>query len=283
MTDPSEAVVAQSFEERTCILISNDSHKELGQTNRDDNDINRDKIHQRDLGSLSVIASLSRVSYGTWNGNKACLLGLRFQFIKGTHDVFRFDHAEVVVELTSRPSTVPHNDPEVKDYGPKSLKRAASEEKRMPYWTAKLSAKGNAGPVEVGPEIESGVQREYTRHYATEIGSTDWGDRKHRKANCVKWWMKEDKKEADGLPVEVYAAVIFTYRGLAQATVTIKTSSWFDALAYPWTADDPILLKEGIGYGPSIRSGASLDFSELTDSEWAQLVTPDLVPKDKIH
>lgn len=283
MADLSEAAIQQSFTERTCRLTRNDSHQELGQTNEGEDDINRAKVHHRDLASLSLVASLSRVQYGTWKGDKACLLGLRFQFVKGTHTVFRFEHADILIEFTSRPSTGPKDDPEVKDYGPKSLKRAASEETRTSHWTAKFSAKGTAGPVEIGPELEGGNEREYTRHYATEVGSIDWGDRHHRRPNCVKVWMKEDKKEADGLPVEVFAAVVFTFEGLAQAAVTVKTSFWFDALAYPWTSEDPIFLKEGVGYGNPIRCNEAIDFAELTIYEWAQMVTPDLTPKDRLH
>jgi hypothetical protein len=75
-----DALVA-TYAPRQSQFVVDESSASLGQENRDDQDYSRPKISQRDLGSLSVIASLQKVQYGTWaKESDACLIAFRFQF-----------------------------------------------------------------------------------------------------------------------------------------------------------------------------------------------------------
>lgn len=268
---------ASAFAPRHAPLVVDESSQELGIRNKDDQDFNRVKITQKDLGSLSVIGSLTKVEYGTWAGQDACLIAFRFQFQKGNATTFRFSKADIVIEFQARPPGNPDDDPVVVVYGPKYLRSRGTVEKRDWHYTASLSATaGVQGVFEAGPAIEFGPRGTYSRQYAAVVESDDWGNRKHRRPNCVKIWMREDEKQEDGIPLELNAAIVVQTNRSCQASVSIKVDSIFNLIARPWSRDDPLLLEPGVNFGPPIRQTPKLDFSTITSEEWRQLVTPDL-------
>jgi hypothetical protein len=268
--------IKQTYQEKEQHFGSDESQEELGQKNQDETDFNRLKILQRDLGCLSIISSLTRVQYGTWAEEPASLVSMRFQFQKGAAELFRFEKVNITVEFTSRPQGDPGADPVVVDYGPKKLQSIGTLEDRTWHYLATLSAKANVGPVEVGPEAETGAEGRYTRHYAAVVESDDWGNRKHPQPNCIKYWLSEDKRQKFGVPLELHIAAVVTHSGPFQATVNVHADNIFHILAWPWTQDDPVLFEPGVPHGDQIRHISRFDFSTLTVDEWRQIVTPDL-------
>ncbi|KAK4112885.1 hypothetical protein N656DRAFT_779105 [Canariomyces notabilis] len=266
-----------AFSPRQAPLVLDESSHELGIRNRDDTDFNRTKITQRDLGSLSVIGSLTKVEYGNWAGQEACLLAFRFQFQKGNATAFRFSKADIVIEFQARPPGNPDHDPAVLRYGPKFLRSTGTLEQRGWHYTASLSASAGLAVVEAGPAVEFGRSSFYARQYAAVVESDDWGNRKHRRPNCVKIWMREDDRQEGGIPLELLAAVVVQTDRSFQANVSVRVDSIFNLVAWPWSKDDPLLLEPGVNFGQPLRQGTSnLDFSTITAEEWRQLVTPDL-------
>ncbi|KAI1378963.1 hypothetical protein F4677DRAFT_354104 [Hypoxylon crocopeplum] len=273
----SQAVVA-TYTAREVAFVVDESSTDLGQKNRDDGDFNRAKLTQRDLAGLSVISSLTKVEYGKWGREDACLIVFRFQFQKGNATLFRFEHAEIVVEFLSRPPSHPDNDPRVLKYGPKRLQSTGTPEDRSWHCNVALSASAGGAPLPIqgGPTLEFGNESNYTRQYAAEIESDDWGNRKHRYPNCLKIWMREDQKQKKGIPLELLAAVVVQTSGPFQAYVNVKVDSIFNLVAWPWSKDDALLLQPGVDFGAPLRTPSAFDFSTLTLDEWRQLVTPDL-------
>ncbi|KAK1759105.1 hypothetical protein QBC47DRAFT_371074 [Echria macrotheca] len=271
-----------TFAPREVPFVLDDVSPELGIKNENDTDYNRIKITQKDLGSLSVIGSLTRVEYGKWADRDACLIGFRFQFQKGNSLAYRFSRADIAIEFQARPPKNPGDDPAVLRYGPKYLRSTGTAEQVGWHYTASLSASPGLGPVSIEPGIEIGRSGSYTRQYAAEVESDDWGSRKHRKPNCVKIWMREDDKQEQGIPLELLAAVVVEAGGPFQAKVSIKVDTVFNLIAWPWSKDDPLLLEPGVNFGPSLRSSEpEIDFSTITSEEWRLLVTPDLLVRDR--
>ena len=262
---------------RVTPFIVDESAQELGQRNTDDQDFNRLKITQRDLGSMSVIGSLTKVEYGKWANEDACLISFRFQFHKGNATMFRFEKADIVIEFQARPPGRPDHDPAVLQYGPKKLQSTGTTEAHGWHYTASLSANVGVGPAQAGPTLEFGRHGIHNRQYAAMIESDDWGNRRHRRPNCVKIWLREDEKQKDGIPLELLASVVVQTDRPFQANVSVKVDSIFNLVAWPWSKDDPLLLQPGVNFGTPIReTTTATDFSSLTVEEWRQLVTPDL-------
>ncbi|KAH8928519.1 hypothetical protein BT69DRAFT_1316221 [Atractiella rhizophila] len=275
--------ILATYSSRQADFLLDESSSELGQKNENDEDYNRSKIMQRDLANLSVISSLSKVQYGQWAGKEASLIGFRFQFQSANATLSRFKKAQILIEFQSRPTGPPDGDPVVLSYGPKKVQSAGTLEDRSWHCSVALWANACVTPVGGGPELEFGKEGNYARQYATVIKSDDWGNRKHRKPNCVKIWMSEDEKQKDGIPLELLAAVVIQATGPSQAKVSVRVGSVFQLLAQPWSEDDPVLLQPNVGFGTPIRGdSAPVDFSTMTNEEWRQLVTHDLQQRNII-
>ena len=268
-----DQAVTATYAAREASFVVDESSTDLGQENRHDKDFNRAKLTQRDLGELSVISSLTKVEYGKWSGEDACLIVFRFQFQKGNAKLFRFKSAKIIVEFTSRPPGHPDDDPKIRQYGPKTLQSTGTPESRSSHFMVTLSASaGGQG----GLALELGREGNYTRQYAAKIESDDWGNRKHRHPNCLRIWMREDEKQENGIPLELLAAVVVQTSSPFQAYINVKVDSIFNLIAWPWSKDEPLLLQPGVGYGTPVRTTSPIDFSTLTPDDWRQLVTPDL-------
>lgn len=272
----SDAEVLASYRSRVLTFEFDSEQQELGQKNDSEQDYNRPKIAQRDLGDLSTIATLTSVQWGTWGGDSACLMCVRVQFQKGLHKLLRFGQALIVIQYSCRPPGATANDPRVVDYGPKSLRAKPTEEDRTWWYDINFSAKAPAGPVSLGPGVNGGKNGKFARKYAAEVTIDDWSPRTHRFPNCVKCYLKEDPKQADGVPCELNMAVIIQASGPCQATVVVRAGNIFNLLATPWTRDDPVLLKPGVNYGTQVCGATAMDFQSLTKEDWKNLVTPDL-------
>lgn len=285
MADLSQEQILASYAERKLNLKPDSSRQELsGQLNKDGTAINRTNVHVRDLSDVQVSATLKRVQYGKWEQEKACLLSLEFKFGKSSHKQFRIRKANVNIGLKSRTSRAPEDRPVVRDFGPRSLRSIGTDSTEASSWTGALSLKASLGPVEVGPEIERSKSKQYVRYYAQEIYSEDLYDQGHDKPNRVSMWATEDAMQETGAPRQILATVIFSYRSDVLATVKVDCNTLFNMMARPWGKDDPILLDERVPWGPPIRPDEpGLDFATLTDKEWQQLVTPDLVERDVLH
>ncbi|KPI45467.1 uncharacterized protein AB675_533 [Cyphellophora attinorum] len=267
-----------SFAERTRAFQIDDSQEELGHGNHINygpEAYNKPKIYQRDLGQLSVIGSLKRVKYGTWHQEPACLISMKFQFQNGNARTLRLTKADIQIEFTSRPVSTPDADPKLLEYGPKYLQSNGTIENRTWNYVATLSANATLGSAEVGPQLELGAGGSFSKNFAAEVEVDDWGNGNHQRPNCLRVWMREDKKQESGIPQELHLTAIVSSSGAMQATVQVRANNIFHLLAWPWSARDPVLLQPGVEYGDKIRD-VDFDFSALTSDEWRRMVTPDL-------
>ena len=250
---------------------------ELGQHNEGDQDFNRSKVHQRDLGDLSIVSTLSRVEYGLWDGKSACLVTFSFSFNSGNMKTCRFTSARVIIEFTSRQAD--SSDPIVVNFGPKRLLGQKTEEDRRWLYVGEFEAKANIGPFSVGPNLRAESEGSFTKTYMEVVKANEWGDKSHKYPNTVKYWLKENKRQEGGIPDQINATIVVIYEGPFQAVVDVSSTAIFDLLARPWTKDDPVLFEPGVEEGPPVRDNRDSEFSTLNEEDWRRIVTSSLDAK----
>lgn len=246
---------------------------ELGQKNDSDQDYNRSKVHQRDLGDLSIVSTLSKVEYGSWESQPACLIAFKFSFGSGNLPC-RFTNSRITIEFTSRQAG--SADPIIKNFGPRHLLGQKTEEARRWLYVGEFAAKVNVGPVEIGPDLRAESEGFYTKGYQEIVKAIDWGDTKHKYPNTLKYWLKENKRQKGGIPGQFDAAIVVVYDGPFQAVVDVSSTLMFDFLAQPWTKDDPVLFEPGVEHGKPVRSNGDSEFSTLGKEDWMRVVTSNL-------
>ncbi|KAI5366711.1 hypothetical protein Slin14017_G043510 [Septoria linicola] len=209
----------------------------------------RNAIQHRELGSLSLIANLTRIRYGYWHALPACLIGFKFQFLGSEARWTRFGKADISIRLSSTIApTVEMGqessssligvgaDPELVDFGPKHLSSAGTSEKRGWHISAQLAASLPVAPiVPTTPALSAGFSRSYDRHYASSVDAAAFASHGHTAPDTLRFWIREDTKQKDGLPLEFGCAAIVTYAAPSsfQATVEVKTGLMFDMFAQP--------------------------------------------------
>lgn len=266
--------VLQTYQRRVSAFQVDESSVELGQRNASATEYNRVKIHQRDLRNHTVEARLTRVEYGTWEGQTACLVALKFSFHSSGSKALRFTRGSISVGFTSRDTR--NRDPAVVNFGPKRLFGSKTSGSLTWSYGGAFSFKATAGPVEIGPEVQATRDLVFERQYLQVINVWGWGDRRHVEPNHVKCSLDENPLEESGIPEELSLTMIVTFEGAFQARVSVGTTAIFDLLAYPWTKDDPVLFQPGVSYGPAMRASGTTDFATLTRAEWEKLVTASL-------
>ncbi|KAF2163916.1 hypothetical protein M409DRAFT_57027 [Zasmidium cellare ATCC 36951] len=244
----------------------------------------RFKITHRDLSNLSLLAHVTRVQYGYFHDDPACLLGLKFQFQSGgggSHHAWRFERADIRIQFEGRDGE--GEDPVVVDYGPKRLVSNGTDERRDWWCSATLSATAST-PVAITPSasasLSAGQTSSYTHHTATEISGAEFTDHAHSEPTIVKFWLREDERQKSRIPLEFACAVVVKYAGGGgpfQATVDVKVGPVFDLLATPWGPESPVVLEPGVefGEGVGLGQGQVVDFARLGAEEWRDLVAPD--------
>ena len=263
-----------TYTPRRRVFDLDEAGTELGQKNEGAQDFNRTKVHQRDLGDLSIVSTLSRVEYGSWEGKSACLITFGFSFDSGNVETYRFTSARIIIEFTSRQAGC--SDPIVVNFGPKRLLGQKTEEDRRWLYAGAFEAKTNIGPFEVGPNLRAESEGSFIRTYTEVIKATDWGDENHRHPNTVKYWLKENKRQKGGIPDRLNATVVVIYDSPFQAVVDVSSTAIFDLLARPWTKDDPVLFEPGVEEGLPVRATRDSEFSTLNEEDWKRIVTSSL-------
>ena len=266
--------IKRTYTTRRRVFDLDEAGTALGQKNEGDQDFNRTKVHQRDLGDLSIVSTLSRVEYGLWDGKSACLITFSFSFDSRNVKTCRFTSARIIIEFTSRQAGC--SDPIVVNFGPKRLLGQKTEEDRRWLYAGEFEAKINIGPFQVGPNLRAESEGSFTRTYTEVIKAKEWGDRNHKHPNTVKYLLKENKRQEGGIPDHLNATVVVIYDSPFQAVVDVSSTAIFDLLARPWTKDDPVLFEPGVEEGLPVRDNRDSEFSTLNEEDWKRIVTSSL-------
>ncbi|KAI9774564.1 MAG: hypothetical protein M1840_002813 [Geoglossum simile] len=252
---------------------------DLGQKNNGASDPNREKIMQRELGALAIIASLERVEFGSFKGESACLVSCVFQFLDGNAQFLRFTDAMIHIEFQKREGQ--GEDPAVLNFGPRTIVGEKTIENRLWCYELVMPCHINVWPLDIGLEPTVRRESEFDRQHFMEIRGNLYGDRKHQRPNCVRWTVKENSKQRSGIPDLLRCTAIVKYTDAFQVVVKVSSDAIFHVLAYPWTKDDPVLIEAGNSFGASVRDNGDSDFSTLTNDEWAKIVSLENVQSIK--
>ena len=91
-----------SYNEKEVILEPLSGTIELG-AEKNGSEETRDKITHIEAFGRSVIGSVTRVIYGSFNSTPACLICMRFTFRYSQSPILRFKRAEIVVSFDKSP------------------------------------------------------------------------------------------------------------------------------------------------------------------------------------
>ncbi|PPJ58589.1 hypothetical protein CBER1_11393 [Cercospora berteroae] len=261
--------VAQHFESQSQQprSIENDTHPHK-----------RTVIHHRELVGLNLISNLTRIQYGYWHDEPACLVGFTFQFLGSEHGNrwVRFDRADVTIKFHKTESEAEGQDPEVVDFGPKHLVTGnnGTEEKREWHLSANLPAVTLGAIPVLG--LSAGVSRTYEKRYASSVEGASVPSHGHTAPDMVRFWIREDAKQKEGLPLEFDCAAVVTFAAPAsfRATVGVKAGAVFDMLAQPWSEAEPVLFQHGVELGEPVGKArmGMIDFAALDVQDWGRMV-----------
>lgn len=251
----------------------------------------RNAIHHRDLAGLGLLSNLTRVQYGYWHGSPACLVGFKFQFMKADSSWARFEKADIAIRFSTSLMLgnvemgqesnavlvgVAAEDPEVVDFGPKHVASGGGTDKIR---DCQLSASLPIAPISLMPGIQAGLPRSSGKHSTSlpsHVDATSLPSHGHTTCDTVRFWIREDAKQKDGLLLDFDCAVVVTYDAPAsfEAVVDVKAGPVFAMLAQPWGDAEPIVFQHGEELGEPVRGGSVgvVDFADLTVSDWAEIV-----------
>ena len=226
--------------------------------------------HSNVLG-VNVYGSVNKLFWGTYNNKLACLLVVRFRFAAGSR-LFRLRKAVVAFRFDNSPSAKNsidvQADPVVRIFSPKHIYGIPTGVEHEHIWNVKAQCSVSIGPFSAGPEGEYGRTTRYDTESALEIAGMDEPDGDKELSNKVVFEVDENKKTANGVPRELLFGAVVQCDGPIQADVETSIG---DRTAWPWTTDDPIILRPGTTYG-EISTDMPLDFEQLTDEDWNTLV-----------
>lgn len=230
--------------------------------------------HHSNVLGTRVYGLIHKVRWGTYKGEAACLLVVRFRFTFST-GFFRLRKAVVVIRFDNhpvrkegRPVVGCRDDPILRIFSPRQIYGIPTEVEHEVAWSAAAQCSISAGPVGVGPEISRASTARYTTQAAIEIAGMDDADLDKDLPNIVTFEIDENSKTSRGIPRELYFGAVVQCDGTIQADIEASVS---DRSAWPWTRDDPIILKPGLNYG-GVPAGLPHDFDHLTDDDWKVLV-----------
>ncbi|KAK5746898.1 hypothetical protein LTR17_000529 [Elasticomyces elasticus] len=273
-SDP-ELDISASWAEREVVFTEEKGTGQLGAQRNNGDDLRPKITDHRNVVGQRVYASVNKVRWGTYEGNTACLLVMRFRFYYGK-SLFRLRKADITVcfnnyrRASEQTRSIPdaRSDPIVCVYSPSHVRGTPTEDEIETHWEIAARCSVNVGPVSVGPEASRGGSSRMKVEHAVEIAGEDMPEGDKDYPNTVIFSIDENEKVTKGIPKELYFGIVVQHEGLLQAEIL---SSIRDATALPWTKDDPIILQPGKEFGRCTPSLSS-KFDEWTDDDWTQLV-----------
>lgn len=227
--------------------------------------------HHSNILGQKVIGSVDKILWGRYKDRTACLLVLRFRFIAST-GLFRLRKAAVMVRFLNHGPNADSGParpaPVVRAFSPGNIFGIPTEVEHEYAWEATAQFSLSSGFVEAGPEVTRGHTMRYTTEDTLEIAGMSEPDEDHDLDNKVVFEIDENSAEKRGVPRELYFGVLVECEGPIQADVRTTIG---DRSAWPWTTDDPIVVKPGVAYG-SLPQEITRKFEQLTDENWSTLV-----------
>lgn len=251
---------------------------ELGRQRNVDEET-RTKVTQQEFSGSGMIASITRVCYGTLNQKKASIIVFRFLFHWSRDDYqFRRLEAEISFEPRSkRPGAGIENVrlPVVRNLSPRKAYGIPNANGRKWFYRVEQQCAVSTIAPSVNSTTDNIGQKAFEEAHRVEIVGKRWSDIRRRDFHKACWTIKEIGKPSFGIPDEVNVAVLVEYEDGFQADVrmVVDVPLHRRLRGFPWPADDPIVFAPK---GPEALIGEPLrttQFETLSDAEWELLIS----------
>jgi len=238
----------------------------------------RNKItHHSDFLGRNVYGSVDKVYWGTFEGNPACLLVVRFNL---THEpgfarLQKFDTSITFRNsLVNRHNTQQPNSrkaPKVVRYSPACMYGFPTEVNRVYTWGVVLQCSASAGPFDFGPELSFGGERRFRTEDALEITGLSEPEDGVDEPNKVMFSVLGNGSAGYGVPHQLHFGVIIEHCD-TEALEAVVWTSILDRWAWPWSKDDPLVIHQNAERCVVSSTTIPRNFEALTDDHWKKLV-----------
>ena len=228
--------------------------------------------------STRVSADVVTLAHGTFEGQPASLVGLRFQFsYPPQSSSSRLSSAELNISFQPEKDGDDGGDsefPSVQLFAPTSISAdstTASIEKDTRY---SVTTSFGASPAPVGLDItaERGAKVAYVQEFRCNVVGEPWtSDEAYSEGcevdNAVTWYLTEHKLRKEGIPRELRTVVVVGRRQSAiraKVKAKVKTNWGLSLFGSLFSQARPLVLGDSVVFG---RQPPLLDFGKLSKEQ----------------
>lgn len=221
-----------------------------------------------------MLATITRVSYGTYEGQNACLVVFNFSF-RWNRDRYRLKRGEIQITFDRYPKTLTprgedDSEPVMRNLSPRKVYGIPNSNGQK--WFLNVEQLCWVSPT---PAVRATETKAFVDEHRLEITGMAWSDTRRREVHKGCWVIKEVGSLKYGILDEMNLAMIVEHKGSLQAEVkiTVDTPLLGNLFGFPWPADDPILFVHNeptsvIGAPPRVSQ-----FEALSDADWNSLIS----------
>lgn len=252
--------MASNLSTRYCVFEEDGGYSKLGQRNINDKDT-RAKATHVELLNCGIIATVSCVAYGTWDGRKAAMLVLQFR-LRAPEGAFRFRRAELSLKFESQESQEPdHEHPVIRKAHPKNNRMATLP--LQPYSSSQSTSSSSQVPSS-GMQTLNSLGLWPATSYS--ISKVEWLGKSKDEPNQAGWRIIEPPGSDIGICDAIPLCVIVTSSGPFKAEIRANATilAKIKVQAWPWSRDDPLLFDGATRMGWQL---VSTDFLAMRDED----------------
>jgi hypothetical protein len=239
----------------------------------------RTKITQQEFSGSGMIASITRVCYGTFNGRKASIIVFRFLFHWSSDGYqLRCLDAEITFEPRSKRARAGVENtrlPVVRNLSPRKAYGIPNAGGRK--WLYRVEQQTDVRTSSTVNSVTGNVgQKAFEEAHRLEIVGKRWSDTRRREPHKACWTIKEIGRQSFGVPDEINVAVLVECEDDFQADVriTLDVPLYRRLLrGFPWPADDPILFAPKRTESLIGEPLQTTQFETLSDADWDLLIS----------
>ncbi|KFY81101.1 hypothetical protein V498_08740 [Pseudogymnoascus sp. VKM F-4517 (FW-2822)] len=233
----------------------------------------RTKVTQREFSGSGMIATITRLCYGTLNEKRACIIVFEF-FFRWSRDDYQFRHLEAEISFGPRSKSSKTQNvkyPVVRNLSPGKAYGIPNTNGKK--WSIRVEQQCGVPSHAIAPDKLG--QKAFEEAHRVEILGRRWSDSRRRDFHKACWTINEVGTPNYGIPDEFKLAVLVEYEDVFDADLRMTVDVPFHRRlqGFPWPADDPILFTPK---GPGTVIGEPLSttrFETLSDAEWELLVS----------
>lgn len=240
----------------------------------------RTKVTHQDFSGSGLMATITRLCYGTYNEKKACLIVVQFSF-HWSKDDHKFKRVEAEISFRARPqrfgfSSQKTQVPVVRNLCPrKAYGKPNTNGKKWFISVEQLCDVPTSADGVHRVKDNLGPKKAFEEDHRVEIVGRRWSDSRRVDFHKACWTVREIGKPSFGIPDKFDLAVLVEYEDdfEADVRVTVDVPLHRKLQGFPWPVDDPILFTSKSKGSVIGRSFSNTQFEKLTDDDWGSLIS----------